>query len=245
LKQVNKLSNRYIAILAVIALMGILIVPAVSAGKTVNYFPTQIAIKTIPVVKYTPTSAVVTQKTIPFTYSPSKGANTTLPNPTSDNSRANLSYIPTTKIYPPKNPPIFSSKKVFNQFTSNKNATNNPLISINPNDPAIQKIHDSTLLLLIDPNYRKTMDPINNQINALQDFGIWIKDPVLGDMVIIAIYLKPGSDMGKVDQLVYQVRNIRANENVIVATVPLENVYAIASLPEVESINIPYPTENS
>jgi hypothetical protein len=62
--------NHFIAILAVIALAGILFVPAVSAGKTFNYVPIQKAIKTIPVVNYTPTPAIFPSKTIPFTYSP-------------------------------------------------------------------------------------------------------------------------------------------------------------------------------
>ena len=93
----NKSIHNFIAILAVIALIGILFVPAVSAGKTINYFPTQKAIKTLPVVNYTPASAVVTPKTIPFTYSPPKGATTTLPISPSD-SGANPSYIPTTGL---------------------------------------------------------------------------------------------------------------------------------------------------
>ena len=96
--QVNKSLNHYIAILAVIALIGILFVPAASAGKSLNYFPTQKAIKSIPVVNYTPTSAVVTPKTIPFTYSPPKGAATTLPISTSGNGGANPSYTPTTGL---------------------------------------------------------------------------------------------------------------------------------------------------
>ena len=93
----NKSIHNFIAILAVIALIGILFVPAVSAGKTFNYFPTQKAIKTLPVVNYTPVSAVVIPKTIPFTYSPSKVATTTLPISPSD-SGANPSYIPTTGL---------------------------------------------------------------------------------------------------------------------------------------------------
>jgi len=62
LTQVNKFLNNYIAILAVIALIGILFVPAVSAGKTINYGPIQWTMKTIPAVKYTQSSL---QPTIP------------------------------------------------------------------------------------------------------------------------------------------------------------------------------------
>ncbi|MEI7434931.1 MAG: hypothetical protein WCJ93_11835 [Methanomicrobiales archaeon] len=109
----NKFLNHYIAILAVIALIGILFVPAVSAGKTINYFPTQKAIKTLPVVNYTPTSTVVTPKTIPFTYSPSKGATPTLPISPSV-SGANPSFIPTMGL---------SSSTVFH--TTNYSKTGN------------------------------------------------------------------------------------------------------------------------
>jgi hypothetical protein len=56
LTQVNKLLNHYIAILAVIAIIGILFVPVVSAGKFLNYGPIQGTIKPIPSVKYVPAS---------------------------------------------------------------------------------------------------------------------------------------------------------------------------------------------
>jgi hypothetical protein len=52
LNQANKSLNHFIAILAVIALIGILFIPAVSAGKFLNYGPVQGPIKTIPAVKY-------------------------------------------------------------------------------------------------------------------------------------------------------------------------------------------------
>jgi hypothetical protein len=97
LTKTHKSINNYIAILAVITLIGILFVPAVSAGKTINYFPTQKAIKTLPVANYIPATPVVTPKSVPFTYSPSKGT-TTLPISLSDSGGANPSYIPTTGL---------------------------------------------------------------------------------------------------------------------------------------------------
>jgi hypothetical protein len=54
LTKANKSLNHYIAILAVIALIGILFVPAVSAGKFLNYGPIHGTIKTVPAVKYVP-----------------------------------------------------------------------------------------------------------------------------------------------------------------------------------------------
>ena len=57
MKKVNKSLNHCIAILIVIALIGILFVPAVSAGKFINYGPIQGMNKTIPAVKYIPTPA--------------------------------------------------------------------------------------------------------------------------------------------------------------------------------------------
>jgi len=54
LTEVNKSLNYYIAILVVIALIGIPFIPAVSAGKFLNYGPIHGTIKTLPAVKYTP-----------------------------------------------------------------------------------------------------------------------------------------------------------------------------------------------
>jgi hypothetical protein len=67
LKQVKKSSNHYIAIFAVIALIGILFVPAVSGGTIINYGPIQGTMKIIHEVNYIPTPAVVTSKIFPFT----------------------------------------------------------------------------------------------------------------------------------------------------------------------------------
>ncbi len=103
------------------------------------------------------------------------------------------------------------------------------------------KIQDTTLLTLMDSNYRKTMDPDLNPIGALINKGVWINDPILGESVIIEIYLKPGLHTSSIEQYVNNVRGYWPDENVIVATVPLKNIRAIASLAEVKSINIVYP----
>jgi hypothetical protein len=120
LTQVNKSLNHYIAILAVIALIGILFVPAVSAGKTINYFPSQKGIKTFPVANYTPATPVITPKITPFTYSPSKGATTTLPISTSDNGGANPSYIPTTGLSSSTVFHLANYSKIGNAVASNR-----------------------------------------------------------------------------------------------------------------------------
>jgi hypothetical protein len=227
LKQVNKLSNRYIAILAVIVLIAILFVPATSAGKTINYFPIQKAIKTVPVVNYTPTPAVVTPKTIQFIYSPSKEA-TTIPSIKISNTGKKYTYPFTLKP---------------DQTSTGKEETGFSLSYLYQNYDAsiLGKIQDTTLLLLLDPNYRRTMDPDLNPIGALIDKGVWINDPNLGELVIIEIYLKLGENPVRVEQSAYQVRGYYPDVDVVVATVPLKNIYAVASLPEVLSIKLVVP----
>ncbi len=133
---------------------------------------------------------------------------------------------------------LFISDKGQNNKNSNETQA---LIPINPDDPVLQKIHDTTLLLLINPNYRKTMDPDLNPIGALINKGVWINDPILGEMAIIEIYLKPGENPVRVEQYAYQVRGYYPNENVVVATVPINKIYSIISLPEVNSINLVIP----
>jgi hypothetical protein len=81
--RVKKSLNHFSTIIVVIALIGILTVPVVTAGKIITYGPAQ-GIKTMPVANFTP-PAVVTPKTVPFAYSPSKWQNPIRPNPASGN----------------------------------------------------------------------------------------------------------------------------------------------------------------
>jgi hypothetical protein len=134
LTKVNKSINHYIVILAVIALIGILFVPAVSAGKTINYFPIQKAIKTIPVVNSTPPPTVVTPKTIPFTYTPSKWPNTIIPNPTSDNGGNSGNVTTPSPIVTPATDPSYITKdeaiQIALQSVSNISLTSDPVATL-------------------------------------------------------------------------------------------------------------------
>jgi len=103
--------NSYIAILIAIALIGILFVPAVSAGKIINYGPIQGTVKTIPVVNFTPATSVITQKVTPFTYSPSKWSNTTLSKPTSNNGGNFGGFTIPSPIVTPAEDPSYISKE--------------------------------------------------------------------------------------------------------------------------------------
>jgi hypothetical protein len=128
LKKINKSLNYYIAILAVIALIGILFAPAVSAGKTINYFPTQKAAKSRPMVN--PTPALVAPKTIPFTYLPLKWQNTIVPNPTSENGGSSGSTTTPSPIVTPATDPSYITKEEAIQTAlksvSNINLTSDP-----------------------------------------------------------------------------------------------------------------------
>lgn len=130
----KKSLNHYIIILAVIALIGIFFVPAISAGKIINYGPVQGTIKPIPVVNYTPTPAFFTPKTMPFTYSPSKWQNTILPNPTSDNG-GNLGGITIPgPIVTPATDPVYISKeeaiRIALNSVSNISLTTDPVATL-------------------------------------------------------------------------------------------------------------------
>jgi hypothetical protein len=189
--------------------------------------PTQATIKTIPTVKYEPATPVVSPTITPFTYSPTKGATT----------------IPSIKVSNTgkKNTISFTLKP--EKTSTGKEETDFSLSYLYQNyDAAILgKIHDTTLLLLLDPNYRRTMDPNLNQIDGLIDSGIRIIDPIIGEMVIIEIHLKPGEHPVRAEQYAYQVRGYYPEYNVVVATVPLKDIYSVASLPEVLSINLVVP----
>ena len=94
--------------------------PPYPQEKSSTIFPSQKAIKTLPVANYTPATPVITSKITSFTYSPSKGATTTLPISTSDNGGANPSYISTTGL---SSSTVFHSanySKIGNAVTSNR-----------------------------------------------------------------------------------------------------------------------------
>ncbi|MEI7434928.1 MAG: hypothetical protein WCJ93_11820 [Methanomicrobiales archaeon] len=194
---------------------------------TTKPIPTQATIKTIPAVKYEPATPVVSPTITPFTYSPTKGA-TTIPSIKVSNTGKKYTYPFTLKP---------------DQTSTGKEETDFSLSYLYQNyDAAILgKIHDTTLLLLLDPNYRRTMDPDLNPIGALINEGVLINDPNRGELVIIEVYLKAGENPIQVEQYAYQVRGYYPDYNVVVATVPLNDIYAVVSLPEVLSLNLVHP----
>jgi hypothetical protein len=219
-------------------------IPKVTTGNTNSYsnsilpqtnpsfkitkpLPTQATIKTIPVVNYEPATPVVAPTITPFTYSPAKGATT----------------IPLIKVSNTGNKNTYPFTLKPDQTSTGKEETDFSLSYLYQNyDAAILgKIHDTTLLLLLDPNYRRTMDPNLNQIDGLLNSGIRIIDPDRGELVIIEVYLKAGENPIRVEQYAYQVRGYYSEYNVVVATVPLKDIIAVASLPEVLSINLVVP----
>jgi hypothetical protein len=121
-------------ILAVIALIGILFVPAATAGKTINYGPIQGTIKTLPVANYTPATPVITPKITPFTYSPSKWPSIILPNPTSDNGGNSGKVTTPSPIVTPATDPSYITKdeaiQIALQSVSNISLTSDPVATL-------------------------------------------------------------------------------------------------------------------
>jgi hypothetical protein len=131
---VHRSFNYYIAILSIITLIGILFVPAVFAGKIINYGSIQRTIKTIARVNSTPTPTVVTPITIPFTDLDSKWPNTILPNPTSNNGGISGSIAVPSPIVTPAMDPSYITKEEAIQIAiicvSNISFTSDPVATL-------------------------------------------------------------------------------------------------------------------
>jgi hypothetical protein len=177
--------NSYIAILIAIALIGILFVPAVSAGKIINYGPIQGTIKTIPVVNYTPTPAVVTPKTIPFIYLPSKWPNTILPNPTSDNGGSSVDLPTPSQIVTPTPDPSYISKDQAIQIALNSfiniSLTSDPIATL-----TIRKITHSLKYYTYttkEPVWVVELSGVSTDPNA---FGsLWYRNGQTGELIFV------------------------------------------------------------
>jgi hypothetical protein len=229
--RVKKSMSHYIAILVIVTLIGILFVPAVSAGKSLTYLTTKIISKPIPTANFNYKIPVTNTISSNFSINPKIKANTPLILPDNNNDR--IGHDPAYQAF-------YNYLLQIDKYKANMS-------------PWMEKI-PSQILEMIDPNYPKTglysLSPNNPTISALIKEGVCKpaaslgkEGKITGDLFYVYIYLNPNTPLDIVDQYCYGEVTKSYGNDYIVAWVPLKNIQKIAEMNEVRCIDLVSPPE--
>jgi hypothetical protein len=164
-----------------VIILGMLLIPLVSAGTSLNYLPNPISVTTLPEAKYASSSSLIELKTgMSSTYSSSRGINPGIFNPISDISR-NIGTLnqETTSTYIPEDEAI----RIATESFTNISLTTDPSATLTLQRYPLGSQRQYPSIRAEDPVWVVEVSGVSTDPNA---FGsLWYRNSRTGELVFV------------------------------------------------------------